>query len=59
MSAEQVMTRAEAIQHVIGLELTVANDRYVAQTEHEAGMAETLAALRALGCSEDELGDHS
>lgn len=47
------MTRAEAIDHIIGIELTFENDRCVG--DDKEAMEEMRVALRALGVTDEEM----
>lgn len=47
------MTRADAINHIIGVELTFENDRCVG--DDEEAMEEMRTALRALGVTDEEM----
>lgn len=57
MGGEPV-SRKDAIEHVLGLESSVASEYYVGKAEHDAGWKQTLDALRALGATEEELAEY-
>jgi hypothetical protein len=48
------MTRQEAVDHLVGLSYQVASEFCVGKAENDALQAETTAALRALGVTEEE-----
>lgn len=49
------MTRADAIDHIMGLEASVASQFYINVAEYEAGERETREALNALGVTDAEI----
>lgn len=49
------MNRKEAIQHIFGLEASVANEFYISAAEDEEGQERVTAALVALGVTQAEI----